>query len=67
MGCYVENAVNAMPENLLAQFAKDVKSGKSRAMDSYSVINGKELGEDCVEEILNMPKNVNVNLINLEN
>ena len=62
--CYVEKAVNAMPKNLLIQFAKDIRVGKSSAIDSYSIINGKQIGEDCLAQILNIPDNVNIDLIN---
>jgi hypothetical protein len=62
VSCYVEKAVNAMPNNLLVQFAKDIQSGKSSAIDSYSLINGKQIGESCVSEILNIPKDVKVTL-----
>jgi hypothetical protein len=62
VSCYSNNAINAMPKNLLVQFAKDIKSGKSSAIDSYSLINGKQIGEDCISEILNIPSNINVNL-----
>lgn len=57
--CYIEKAVNAMPKNLLVQFAKDIRVGKSSALDSYSLINGKQIGEDCVSEILDIPDDVN--------
>tara|TARA_Y100000034_G_scaffold14960_1_gene15733 strand:- start:162 stop:803 length:642 start_codon:yes stop_codon:yes gene_type:complete len=62
VSCYSTKAINAMPKNLLIQFAKDIKAGKSRAIDSYSITNGKELGEDCIEEILNVPENVDINI-----
>ncbi|MBU3912893.1 MAG: hypothetical protein KKB21_05240 [Nanoarchaeota archaeon] len=64
--CYIEKAVPAMPKNLLIQFAKDIKVGKSSAMDSYSLVNGKQIGQDCLAKILNVPDNVNINLINVE-
>ncbi len=54
-----------MPKNLLIQFAKDIRVGKSSAIDSYSIINGKQIGEDCLTQILNMPDNANINLINV--
>ena len=66
IACYAEKATNAMPKNLLVQFAKDIKSGKSSAMDSYSLIKGKQIGQDCLAQILNVPDNVNINLINVE-
>lgn len=64
--CYIDKAVDAMPKNLLIRFAKDIKSGKSSAMDSYSLINGKQIGQNCLANILNVPDNVNINLINLK-
>lgn len=64
--CYAEKATNAMPRNLLVQFAKDIKSGKSSAMDSYSLIKGKQIGQDCLAQILDVQDNVNINLINVE-
>ena len=63
VSCYSNNAINAMSKNLLVQFAKDIKSGKSRAIDSYSIVNGKQIGEDCISEILNIPDNVNINIL----
>jgi len=62
--CYVERAVSAIPKNILIQFAKDIKANKSSAIDSYSLINGKQIGENCVSQILNIPNNVDVNIIN---
>lgn len=64
--CYAEKASNAMSKKLLVQFAKDIKSGKSSAMDSYSLIKGKQIGQSCIAQILNIPGNVNINLINVE-
>ena len=48
MDCYVDKAIAQMPENLLIQFAKDIKKGKSSAIDSHSLINGKKIGEGCL-------------------
>jgi hypothetical protein len=61
--CYINRAIIALPDNLLVPFAKDVKAGKSSAFDSYSLINGKQIGENCVSEILEIPENVDVNII----
>ena len=66
IACYAEKATNALPKNLLVQFAKDIKFGKSSAMDSYSLINGKQIGQSCIAQILNIPDNVNINLTDVE-
>ncbi len=61
--CYMEGTFNKIHKKLLIQFAKDIKKGKSSAIDSYSLVNGKEIGENCISEILDIPKDVNVNIV----
>ncbi len=56
--CYIEKAGSAMPKNLLIQFAKDIRAGKSLALDSYSLINGKQIGEDCFLQIFPFPQEI---------
>ena len=54
--CYIERAVSAMPSKLLTSVAKDIKYGNSSAIHTYEIINGKKIGEDCLSEILSLPK-----------
>lgn len=56
--CYSEKAANAMPKRLLVQFAKDVRDGKSGAIDSYDLVDGRNLGGQCISEILNIPSKI---------
>jgi len=66
LGCYTEGTFDKISKNLLIQLAKDINKGKSSAIDSYYLVNGKEIGEGCISEILNIPENVNVNIIGAE-
>ena len=63
VNCYSDKAINSMPKNLLVQFARDIKAGKSRAIDSYSLVNSKQIGENFISQILGIPDNVNINMI----
>ena len=58
--CYAEKASNAMPRELLVQFAKDVRGGKSSAIDSYNLVAGGNLGGQCISEILNIPSKTKI-------
>jgi len=62
MSCYIPKAIDKMPKNLLIQFAKDIQKGKSSAIDSYSLISGKEIGEGCISETLNLPEGSKVTI-----
>ncbi len=64
--CYIEEAIVKMDTPLLKKFAQDINAGRASAFDSYSLINGKNIGENCLVEILGMPENTNLNLINVE-
>jgi len=50
MDCYVDKAIAQMPANpsrFLYKFAKNIKKGKSSAVDFHSLIRGKKIGEGC--------------------
>ena len=60
--CYASNAIYAIPNDLLVPIARDIKKGKSTSFDTYSLINGKEIGEACISKMLNIPENVNIDI-----
>lgn len=46
--CYIGKAINAIPNKMLVPIAREIKNGNSSAIQTFKIIDGKQIGRSCL-------------------